>query len=705
MNSSTVRKLLVSALALMLVICALPMTLAESIGYELKEAAFMAQTDRAWDAISAYEAELDAKGLAPEELTNKVYEFVSNRSDVVSITWEDSKSCLFSFVLENGCHCAYDYELNHLTESYEPSLEALELVEKGTTSGQDVLLLGPYYGLDGSFTDQYMNEANTLAEFMGGTATVYGGYDCDGNSCKTLDEYGIVIFDSHGNKIGSNSYLCLNSSNGISSEDYTSGRAINAGGWYGVTGTFFQHYNDTLPNSLIWMAICLGMATDTLCDPLLADGAGAVFGYTESVTFRYDYEMEGTFFDCLTGEYDGQYGDYGVFYNVGDAAEIAIAEHGTADPYSSDRAALRWKGDLEWVLAEMGPVAATDVEISPDPIHVNEHNAIDVRALTTPRYANDYTLEWSTDDESIATVDSNGRVFGVYEGTTTITVELYDNITGETYTDTATLVVDDYPSVEEAITEPDSGLFFGNDVSYPWSVATSATGRVYAASTNSGEADTTSAISLTLNMQAGETLSFEWSVSSKINDDYLYFNVNGETINRISGTSGWRSVEYVAQTSGIHEFTWEYTKNAESDGGGDRGMIDSVAYSGVVEHEYVTVTYVDGYTGNTIDTGTVMLGVTITQFPTVPEHDGVVFVGWDYNGAPVTDDIIVTAEYRIIGDMDGNGEVTAIDALAVLRIALGSVDHDEIDALIGDYDNNGQINAMDALAILRDSLN
>ncbi|MFR3468813.1 MAG: DUF2436 domain-containing protein [Oscillospiraceae bacterium] len=61
----------------------------------------------------------------------------------------------------------------------------------------------------------------------------------------------------------------------------------------------------------------------------------------------------------------------------------------------------------------------------------------------------------------------------------------------------------------------------------------------------------------------------------------------------------------------------------------------------------VTVTYVDGYTGQTISTQQIPLGHILSpeELPEAPVHDGVEFAAWDYNGAVVYGDLTVTALY------------------------------------------------------------
>ena len=61
------------------------------------------------------------------------------------------------------------------------------------------------------------------------------------------------------------------------------------------------------------------------------------------------------------------------------------------------------------------------------------------------------------------------------------------------------------------------------------------------------------------------------------------------------------------------------------------------------------VIFVDGLTNEPIPGGyTVEAGTVLDEadFPTPPEHEGYVFTGWDYNGAPVYSDLTIKARYR-----------------------------------------------------------
>ena len=54
--------------------------------------------------------------------------------------------------------------------------------------------------------------------------------------------------------------------------------------YYEVDGTVIANHMEKPANGgLVWMAICLGMATDGLEGPLMDAGVGVVYGYSQSV--------------------------------------------------------------------------------------------------------------------------------------------------------------------------------------------------------------------------------------------------------------------------------------------------------------------------------------------------------------------------------------------------------------------------------------
>ena len=74
------------------------------------------------------------------------------------------------------------------------------------------------------------------------------------------------------------------------------------------------------------------------------------------------------------------------------------------------------------------------------------------------------------------------------------------------------------------------------------------------------------------------------------------------------------------------------------------------------------------------------------------------------SGQTYTAEATVTVLGFLIGDVDGNGEVTANDALLAMRYALGLIQLAPEQLARGDIDMNGEVSANDALWIMRRSL-
>ncbi|MBQ2201052.1 MAG: dockerin type I repeat-containing protein, partial [Clostridia bacterium] len=95
--------------------------------------------------------------------------------------------------------------------------------------------------------------------------------------------------------------------------------------YYCVDGTAIaNHMNGTAPENFLWMAICLGMATDGMESPLRERGEEVVYGYSQSVTFSGDYAWENCFWTKMKEGRD-----------VKDAIAYMKQRIGIRDPYES----------------------------------------------------------------------------------------------------------------------------------------------------------------------------------------------------------------------------------------------------------------------------------------------------------------------------------------------------------------------------------
>ncbi len=242
----------------------------------------------------------------------------------------------FFWETTDGIACGYSPRLSAMAREDASSTEQVAAdsdlpssytFKGGSTTGKNVYLFQPYYGIDRDFTTQYVTESQRIAKALGGTATTYRTTNATIDTiANAIEEGAVVIFDSHGDTDYVNpydsddyatrantSYICLQTGTGLTLEDYLQvtgpfGKYYHAyyAGSYGemkyycVDGTAIaNHMDKTAPNSMLWMALCLSMATDGLHAPLLKKGVAVAYGYSQSVTFDYDYAWEEVFWENM----------------------------------------------------------------------------------------------------------------------------------------------------------------------------------------------------------------------------------------------------------------------------------------------------------------------------------------------------------------------------------------------------------------------
>ena len=663
-------KLLSLLLAAALIIGVTPvMALAENVSFAADEARATALRNEAWNVLEKVESEMLAEKAAPEDVVKAAFEAALNCELITDVEWKDDNGFQFRV---NDMACAYDYRIRntqHQPVVTDDTIRAIagEHTTKAinTSSNLNVLLIGPCYSTDSSFTDEYKTRAAAIAEYTGGTVTQLLNSNASAtNIVNNFPNNGVVIFDSHGASYNSTSYLCLKTSTGISSSDYNNNWALNFGsGTYGIDGRFIANYiSETLPNSIVWMAICEGMKTNVFGNYLTGAGAGVVYGYSQSVSFTGDYAFEKVFWQNMTngatvasaisamksscGNYDYRTDPY--------AYPVVVS---ATDSYPSNPDSVQTVTS-DWVLptASAEPVAVTSINI-PETLEVAEGATSTIALTVNPSNANDYTTAWSSDNTAIATVDSNGKVTGIATGTTTITCTVTDNVLGSTFTDICTVTVTAFEGYLVADQFEDGGEYI--------IVASDA----YAVSNNT--VGTTgyylSPVSVTI---SGD----ECQVASTVNVNEILWKAEGNTTDGFTLKSlddgnymTLNSSEYLYP--GTNAITWKYdgtdlANSADSEGyyylsysssttarfttgkntGNSIKIYKKITSSAPVE-TYYTVTFKD-WDGTVLSTQSVLAGTAATA-PAAPTRKGYTFTGWDKAFDNVTADMTVTAQYTI----------------------------------------------------------
>ena len=112
----------------------------------------------------------------------------------------------------------------------------------------------------------------------------------------------------------------------------------------------------------------------------------------------------------------------------------------------------------------------------------------------------------------------------------------------------------------------------------PWVVESTnvPSGNTYAVRSGVIGNSQSSTLTLVTNTLAGIG-SFDLSVSSEQDWDWLYFSINGTLVNRWSGSVGWTNYQFNV-SAGTNTFTWSYVKDPSISVGLDAAFVDNIYF-------------------------------------------------------------------------------------------------------------------------------
>jgi len=220
----------------------------------------------------------------------------------------------------------------------------------------------PWDDIDGAYDEI---QDSTTPEFTAESPVL--DYDVTVEHFKNFSQYGVVVISSHGGLNG-NDPVIYTGEEATTDKQKTYQKDINAkrllishkitilvedGGflWFDskekkkvfkIAPSFITHYNSSLPNTLVYMSICQGVATDALANAFIASGAGAFLGFTDIVDAGYAYNTGKTFFQSMIA---GK--------TVKDALKDATDAHGLNDGGNTP-AAFVYRGNGDLVLERLG---------------------------------------------------------------------------------------------------------------------------------------------------------------------------------------------------------------------------------------------------------------------------------------------------------------------------------------------------------------
>jgi hypothetical protein len=119
---------------------------------------------------------------------------------------------------------------------------------------------------------------------------------------------------------------------------------------------------------------------------------------------------------------------------------------------------------------------------------------------------------------------------------------------------------------------------WNNSLTYPWIITDlQAVEGKFSARSALIPSNSESVLKISVNVPRPDTVKFYYKVSSELNYDFLTFMLNGSTVSRISGETGWQEKKIVLK-EGFNLMEWSYKKDESISSGNDCGWVDYISF-------------------------------------------------------------------------------------------------------------------------------
>ena len=206
-------------------------------------------------------------------------------------------------------------------------------------NNKNIAVVRPFRGSQFTY-DDFKDCAEGITSELGGTVTVKDDQAADLEFLKTLDDYGIVLYDSHGTIVDymdngvkkTDPYLITgeistNINDPKYSADVQARRIVLFGNnsHVAIGHKFFDYYypNNAFDDTVFFLGTCYSMYNDTIARSLVDKGASVVFGYADTVSVTYcNNTLDETMLQSMALNKT----------TAGQAHANAVARYGATDP-------------------------------------------------------------------------------------------------------------------------------------------------------------------------------------------------------------------------------------------------------------------------------------------------------------------------------------------------------------------------------------